>query len=81
MYRDRQGQVRDPGQHGQRHQTGFCSVVDKAGFAARPEPAYIAAHQTVDQTDKCRRENQRQRERQDQQAHQKVSVVKAAAIR
>ena len=61
MHRDRQGQVRDPGQHGQRHQAGFRAVVDEAGFAARAEPANVTPHQAVDQTNKRCCEDQRQR--------------------
>ena len=70
MHRDRQGQVRDPRQHGQRHQARLRAVVDEAGFPACAEPAHVPPHKTVDQADERRGEDQRQREHQNQQAHQ-----------
>ena len=81
MHRDRQGQVRDPRQHGQRHQARLRAVVDEAGFPARAEPAHVPPHKTVDQADNAAVKISGSVSTRTSRRTRNVRVVKAAAIR
>lgn len=70
MDADGQCQIRNPRQHGQRHQAGPGAVIDEPRFASRAEAADVPAHQAVHQPDEGGHQEQGQGQGQHQQPHE-----------